>query len=373
MRITAVELSAFDRTYAWVEVKGADNFKRVTLFSDKDIMSVRVSDVTDKVCAVLDTLNPDAVAIPGWSERGSLAALEWCRRKERPAIMMSASTAHDERRKWWKEALKRRIIGLCGAGLAGGRLQIDYLAQLGMSREQIFAGYDVVDNDYFSAGADAARRHATDIRKRMGLPPRYFLASARFVPKKNLACLIEAYSSYQRQTTGDAWHLVILGDGELRPDLERQREALGLTDWIHMPGFKQYNELPHWYGSADTFVLSSTTEQWGLVVNEAMAAGLPVLVSNRCGCAPDLVGEGRNGFTFDPADRGALTKLMLNMSSGDYDLAAMGQESQRIISRWTPSTFANGLLAATRLARESLRQRASMLDWAILRGLAVIS
>src|SRR5262249_59830905 len=97
-----------------------------------------------------------------------------------------------------------------------------------------------------------------------------------------------------------AWKLVLLGEGEQRAKLEGLRDALGLRNDVSMPGFKQYDELPAYYGLASAFVHTSTTEQWGLVVNEAMAAGLPVLVSERCGCGPDLVREGVNGFTFDP-------------------------------------------------------------------------
>ena len=85
-----------------------------------------------------------------------------------------------------------------------------------------------------------------------------------------------------------------------------------------MPGFKQYDELPIYYGLAGAFIHASTTEQWGLVVNEAMAAGLPVIVSERCGCAPDLVENGRNGFTFDPYDVDALTHLMLKMALWEF-------------------------------------------------------
>ena len=109
-----------------------------------------------------------------------------------------------------------------------------------------------------------------------------------------------------------------------------------------MPGFKQYGELPLYYANAGAFVHASTTEQWGLVVNEAMASGLPVLVSERCGCAPDLVETGRNGYTFDPHDVDALARLMLDMASDACDRAAMGRASREIVARWSPATFAEG-------------------------------
>jgi SAM-dependent methyltransferase len=105
-------------------------------------------------------------------------------------------------------------------------------------------------------------------------------------------------------------------------------------------------DLPKYYGLASVFVLPSLIEPWGLVVNEAMACGLPILASRSSGCAYDLVHEGENGFRFDPRDPEALAGLMLRMSSGEVDLQAMGNASRRIISQWTPATFASSLWRA---------------------------
>lgn len=367
--ITAIETCAMDNTYDWVEVKGAQGFQRVTLFSS-DAQQKAASEVGRRIRRALDKAKPAVVAIPGWSAREALAALDWCRSRRRPAIIMSASTAHDKSRTWWKEAIKTRIVKLCAAGIVGGQPHADYMARLGMPRDCIFSGYDVVDNDYFAREADAVRRTAKEVRLRLGMPRRCFLASGRFVRKKNFGFLIEAYYSYQRHAGAKAWDLIILGDGALRRNLEQQRDQLGLTSRIHLPGFKQYDELPAWYGLAGAFVHTSTTEQWGLVVNEAMAAGLPVLVSNRCGCAPDLVEEGRNGFVFDPTDVAALARSMLRMSDSEIDLIAMGKASRAIISRWTPHTFATNLNFAANSAIERVTERTGFTDRVMLRLLS---
>ena len=194
---------------------------------------------------------------------------------------------------------------------------------LGMPRERIFLGYDAVDNDYFTKGAATARiaeREArkrgelSEVRIRYALPARYFLASARLIEKKNLPRLIDAYARYRSLARNEPWDLVLLGDGPLRPALCSQLHALGLDASVHLPGFIQYEELPVYYGLAETFVHASTTEQWGLVVNEAMASGLPVLVSNRCGCASDLVKEGENGIIFDPYKTDVIAWVMLGVA-----------------------------------------------------------
>jgi glycosyltransferase involved in cell wall biosynthesis len=190
------------------------------------------------------------------------------------------------------------------------------------------------------------------------------------VPKKNLPRLIEAFARY-RQTAGpSAWPLELLGDGPMRGELERTRAAHSLETALVMPGFVQYGGLPSYYGNAGAFVHASTIEQWGLVVNEAMAAGLPVLVSERCGCAPDLVEEGRNGHTFDPYDVDALAGLMLKVVSGARDRAAMGEASRQIIARWSPETFAEGLERAVRAALDLPLQRPGLLERMLLWALS---
>src|SRR5207249_5035240 len=151
----------------------------------------------------------------------------------------------------------------------------------------------------------------------------YFLASARFVEKKNLTSLIRAYAEYRDRLKGIGvtdpgykgapWDLVLLGDGPLRETLNAQLSTLNLHSHVHLPGFKQYDELPVYYALANAFVHASTTEQWGLVVNEAIASGLPVIVSERCGCVPELV-QG-NGFTFDPMDEHELASLLFRMAT----------------------------------------------------------
>jgi len=161
---------------------------------------------------------------------------------------------------------------------------------------------------------------------------------------------VEAYRQYRKRYS-DPWDLVICGSG---PQARELQAAAAEVSGIHFPGFKQLDELPVYYGLASAFILASSHfEQWGLVVNEAMAAGLPVLVSRACGCAPNLVKEGVNGFTFDPYDVGGLAGLMVRMSSGELNLKAMGEASQVIIAGWTPEVFGENLLRAVDAARGS--------------------
>ena len=366
--VTAVEFAGDSATYDWEKVGSAEHFERRTLFQDTDSASVPVPKLAAAVASELDALQPAAVAVPGWSAPGALAALRWCGRTETPVVLMSETTAHDFPRRWWTEFPKKCVLGLVGAALVGGRAHEEYLETLGLPPDRVIYGYDVVDNDHFAQGAQRARRQANTEEDRLGLSRPYFLASGRFVEKKNFPGLIEAFAEYRR-TVSEAWDLVILGDGPTRHNIERAIERNGLQDAVHLPGFKQYDELPLYYGRAGAFVHPSTTEQWGLVVNEAMAAGLPVLVSERCGCAPDLVDAGRNGYTFDPGASGDIAHALRRVSQAEDGLDDMGRVSREIVEKWAPDRFGRGLERAVERARDAGPPAASILDRGFLTAL----
>jgi glycosyltransferase involved in cell wall biosynthesis len=187
----------------------------------------------------------------------------------------------------------------------------------------------------------------------IGLPglenePPYFLASARFIRRKNILGLLEAYHQYTKQVVfkgSKPWRLIVLGDGEDKPEITNLIKNLSL-DGVTLAGIQPYEILPVYYGYASAFIHPALQDQWGLVVNEAMATGLPVLVSKQSGCAEDLVLDGVNGFQFDARNPTELAELMVKFSQGEFDCQQMGKESQRIISQWGLDRFANGLLAA---------------------------
>ncbi|MFM9100319.1 MAG: glycosyltransferase family 4 protein, partial [Cyanobium sp.] len=254
-----------------------------------------------QLLAWIDRLNPQVLVLSGYNFPESLAALLVAADRGLPVVVCSESNHHDAPRRPWTEALKRRVLNLAQAGLVGGEPQAAYLQQLGVAPEAIFRGYNAVDNDHF-ATAHHWRGQGDQARSQLGLPSRYLLALTRFTEKKNLFRLIEGYALWRRHAPLEQQQLslLILGDGPLRTQLEVQVEALGLQDWVLLPGPCSYGELPSRYGLAEAFIHASTVEQWGLVVNEAMAAGLPVLVSSTCGCAPELVQPGVTGLRFDP-------------------------------------------------------------------------
>jgi 1,2-diacylglycerol 3-alpha-glucosyltransferase len=342
-------------------------YGRQTLFPGRPFRQLSSRGIRKNLRECISRLRPSMLCINGWGMRGSIEALQECLRLGIPTVLMSDTSAMDRPRTEWRERIKRRVVRLCSAAMVAGKPQGEYALALGIPRERIFVGCNVVDNDHFWLGARAARGNDQDIRRRLDLPDLYFLACARFEGQKNLFRLLEAFGAYKTAVGKAAWKLVVLGDGMLKDQLFSACSQLGLCGDVLFPGFKGYDELPIYYGLAGTFVHASTREPWGLVVNEAMAAGLPVLVSERCGCVPDLVREGRNGWKFDPLNVEALAKLMTRVAQlSANERLSIGRASREIIANWTLETFADSLGRAIAAAKGAPRPVLAPLDRALL-------
>lgn len=341
----SIELGRSSSTYPWQPHRERLPYDRWVLTEKAAEQESRLA-LIRALFRVLNQIQPDAMAIAGYADPTMIAALLWCVWHRKPAIMFSDSKQDDTVRSWWKELPKRLILKLFSAALVAGKPHREYLIGLGMREEVLFSGYDVIDNDAF---------HPSRIRTLPNPIERpYFLAINRFVAKKNLLNLIAAYAQY-RSSVSDAWDLVLCGDGELRSQIEAEIDRHKLKECVHLPGFLEQAEVLPYFAHAGCFVHASIQEQWGLVVNEAMAAALPVLVSDRCGCYEDLIVEGVNGFGFDPTNVDQLAALMQQITGMDRD--RFGQASLTQIQRFSPANFAQGLHDAIRsAAQSSIRQ-----------------
>jgi glycosyltransferase involved in cell wall biosynthesis len=252
---------------------------------------------------------------------------------------MSETTEADYSRAWWKESVKRLLIGLLfDYGIAGGKPHVRYLTRLGFAPAKIARHYDVVDNRFYLEQAERARQ-LPETRGANGLPENYFLYVGRLAPEKNVDGLLRGYARYRR--AGGTWSLVLVGDGPERAALERLCAGMQIADDVRFAGLKSAWGTTAYFAFAGCFVLPSGREPWGLVVNEAMASGLPVIVSDRCGCAEDLVANGTNGYLFDPANDEELSGHLLAMSEAPESLRKqMGRKSLEIIDGYSPRHWA---------------------------------
>lgn len=358
-RLIAYETASAERTYPWQIDCGEERFEWRTLFSNRVL-----EDIPRKQCALamrqaLERDLPDAVVVAGYSRPESMAALHWARATGRIAILMSETQRLDYRRVWWKEAVKRQRVSRFSAGLVGGPRHREYLTELGLPDDRIALGYNAVDNELYASQADRARN---DPNGRIGLPRSpYFLAVSRFVPEKNLCLLVRAFAQYRSAAPEAArWDLVLCGDGPGAQEVRAAVDQSGLADAIHLPGFLQAAELSRWYAFASAFVHPSLLEPWGLVVNEAAACGLPLLVSERAGCAETLVPEppGTTGWRFDPHDLEGLTTALARIAGvPETERLAMGRKASDVVASWGPERFADGVIEALEQAKLADRGR----------------
>jgi glycosyltransferase involved in cell wall biosynthesis len=316
-----------------------------------------------KLVRVLEDFGPEAVVVPSYSPLIMLAAARWAKARGVASIMMNETTELDHPRLWWKEKIKSLLVQrYYDAAFVGGKATREYISKLGMSQELIWDRYDVIDNDYFSSRAVEVIDNKEEYRDKAELPEQYFLYVGRFSPEKNLPRLLKAYGQY-RNLRHDGWSLVLAGDGPQREELLQIAQRLRLEDVV-WPGFKQIDDLPIYYALGRAFILPSTSEPWGLVVNEAMASKLPVLVSNRCGSAWDLVYEGKNGYTFDPHDTEEMAECMRKLSdSSEADRYAMGDASREIIVGYSPKIWGENLADCIKQTVERVSRSTASPKW----------
>jgi 1,2-diacylglycerol 3-alpha-glucosyltransferase len=347
------EHESFKRQVTGIELVGGCGVHRGLLFRDEERSDLPISSLFPRadwdqagqvklagaVWAKLNQLRPSSVLVPGWYTAPALAAAVWARVHRRRSILMSETTEQDDRRVWWKECFKRLLIkALFDFGVAGGKPHIRYLVQLGFPLNKVARFYDVVDNLFYEKAADLARQ-SPKLRLISGLPQSYFLYVGRLAPEKNLSMSLRAFAQYRR--SGGTWSFVLVGDGPERAALEQQSHELGLDEHVAFAGLKATRDITTYYAFAGCFLLPSIREPWGLVVNEAMASGLPVIVSTRCGCAEDLVDSGGNGYVFDPTNAPELSDRMLLVgASRQAKLDAMSQRSREIIAGYSPEHWA---------------------------------
>jgi glycosyltransferase involved in cell wall biosynthesis len=325
----------------WQVQKASLGFEYAEAFPGETVENIEPRALAARVTNWLDDEDPQAVVITGYYYPAMRAAARWAQRRGRASIFMGDSQWGDRRRlalrEWAKGWWVRRHYD---AAFAAGERTVEYLMRMDFPRERIWTGYDVVDNQAFADGAATVRSQADSLRARLGLPVRYFLFVGRFAPEKNVLRMLEAYARYRQAAGRRAWGLVLVGGGPLETELRARAQEL--RDVV-FAGFQQVDAVPAYYGLASCLVLPSISETWGLVVNEAMAAGLPVLVSHRCGCVPELVQPGVNGYVCDPLDTEGIARLLGVMSSETSDAEKMGEASRQIVALYTPETWAQTL------------------------------
>jgi glycosyltransferase involved in cell wall biosynthesis len=281
--------------------------------------------VNPQLISQVDAFGPSAILVFGWAFQSHLKVLRHYHKKKL-VLFRGDSTLLGES-SFLKKQLRRIFLGWVykhvDYALYVGRNNRDYFSKMGFRDKQLVFAPHAIDNERFSDNSESSREAVFSFRKRLGIDPHaiVFLFAGKLEKIKNLPILLRAFV---RTGLFEKADLVIVGNGELEKELKEEFRPISS---IHFLDFQNQLQMPNIYRIADVFVLPSWTETWGLSVNEAMACGRPVLISDHCGCSPDLVMSAENGYIFKTGDIEDLSEKLLLLYARKSSLKGMGQVS----------------------------------------------
>lgn len=293
------------------------------------------SQINPAIIRQLKSRKFDAILIMGWSRATSWLALLAAISLGIP-ILMRGETNLLPVLPGWKKRVKQLILGTLFKYVAGflaiGKYNLEFYRAYGVPAEKLYLAPYAVDNGFFISQAEKHAPHQLALKREIGIPETLpvILFSGKLTPVKRPMDLLKAFA-FVTQTQQAA--LVYLGDGNLRAELEQFTADAGLQH-VYFAGFHNQTELPRFFAAADIFVLPSGSEPWGLVVNEALCFGLPVIVSDQVGSSGDLVQEGVNGFTFPVGEVATLATRITQLLTDTARRRQMGRASRQLIAHW---------------------------------------
>jgi glycosyltransferase involved in cell wall biosynthesis len=311
------------------------NYPYQVLFN-RSLDSVRFPERLKALFKAFHAYKPTVLNITGYFDWAQVLLMFYARMCGVKVVLSSESSSADHSRSGVKELVKRFIVNRANAFFCFGKTSSDYLESLGVNPAKIrVRNAAVIDEETVKTRNELAKKQLVNDKS-----GRKFIFTGRLAPEKNLSMLIRAFHNVQRTYPG-SWQLLLVGDGPERELLENLTKSLNLTDKVLFTGGFPWYKVPEWLAKSDVLVLPSKSEPWGLVVNEAMTCGMPVLVSDKCGCAADLVEHGKNGFTFDPENQSALEEILQFFILNPDRIIPMGMESFKRIAPFSSKQVAS--------------------------------
>lgn len=310
---------------------------------------------TPEIADIISRESFDAFLVSGWYNDSYRQAIRACWRSRTPIMVRGDSqlaTPRSPAKRLIKKVVYRSLIPRFDRFLVVGRRSREYYTYYGADESRMHFSPHFVDNGWFARRA--ASQDAPALRRALGISPEtmVLLFVGKVIPEKRPLDVIHA-ARRLREAGADA-HVVVVGAGRM---LDEMRRAANDGDVpATFVGFKNQSELPAFYATADLLVLPSISETWGLVVNEAMACGLPAIVSDQVGCMPDLIDRGLTGFDFPVGDADALAAVLLK-ARGMRGQPKVQRALQAKIRRYSVDEAANGVIEAMEALHDYSRER----------------
>jgi glycosyltransferase involved in cell wall biosynthesis len=298
--------------------------------------------------------SPHILVVSGYHDPLYWLGLVWGKLTGTAVIVAIDSTAYDKPRKYWRELPKRLFVNFCDAAFGYGTRSREYCRALGMSNTQIFTRCQATDSGPITErfAEESAKLRAAGRRERR------FLYVGRLSPEKNLHVVLRAFKRFLQISPAEVsahWGIEFVGGGPEESSLRALVNGMRLPRVTFSSGVP-WREVGAVFARADVLILASVSEPWGLVVNEAMACSVPVIVSTACGCAPDLVEHNVTGLLFEPSNAEALAGHMMTMATDDAAREQMGLSAKRHIAQFTPKAAALQMIHGF----EHVRRRAEL-------------
>ncbi|MCO5948041.1 glycosyltransferase family 4 protein [Mucilaginibacter flavidus] len=334
---------SFNKTESWWDC----------LFPDQSDADLTKHQIKDKIFSKLDEIDPDVVIGGSIVFYSGALGLRWAKRNKKKFIMFDDAKPSWVKRNLIVQGVKDLITNQIDAlWLPSDEYDAEYTLLYSKNKIKYLYGYDCIDNDLFRV--DGAKR--VDTKK--------IITVSRLVEKKNVISLLEAWKFVE--DNDDSYALIIVGDGPLLGELQDYQKSQGLKR-VNFLGVAANEQIPKILFDADAFVSPSLYESWGLVVNEAMAAGLPVLLSTKINAAFTLLKDGENGYLFDPYEPGILQKKLLEfIRLPEFVKKKMSLKSLELISQMDFNYMGNELLQTLSFFKTRPFKKTSLLAGALL-------
>lgn len=319
--VIAVEVATASRTYQWQPSGMVDAARKLTLFPGQvyeDIPWHR------RFWAQWSALRDCRVVFVGIGyDRPDVLCLGWLLRLTGRKVVMLTDSKFDDRPRWvLREAGKALLLRCFHAAIVAGRRQRDFVRMLGFGgKRPILPGLDTIGIERVRSLARRELEHPLPFAERK------FVFVGRFVPKKNLLRMIEAYARYVGRAGEQAHGLRLIGAGPLEPAMRELTDRLGIAGRVRFDGFLPDVMVPPVLAGALALILVSTEEQWGLVVNEATALGVPIIASFPVGASDALVRGGDNGFLVEAGAVGGMAAAMAQVASNEAQWQRLSEAS----------------------------------------------
>lgn len=319
--VIAVEVTSHSQVYAWAPSEEVKGTRKIRLFSDigwEDIGILRRWWAEFRALRRCDVV---FVGI-GYNEGDALLLCFALRLVGVRVVMMTASKWDDRPRRILAEVGKGLLLSGFSAALVGGARQKAYVRFLGFRRRPVLCGYNTVDMQRIRSEAAALIGEGQP-----AFADRPFVFVGRFVAKKQIEGMILAYAGYAKRVGARAHRLLMVGSGDLEPQLRQLCVDLGVSDLVDWPGFLAADEVAARLANGLALLLVSREEQWGLVVNEALGVALPVIVSAQIGAREALARNLENGYVVMPGSIHGIRSAMEAIASDEQAWEAMSRAS----------------------------------------------